>query len=289
MERLYNVTIMNIGFIGQGFIGKSYADDMEARGYSTVRYALEEPYINNREALKDCDIVFIAVPTPTTPEGYDYSIVEKAIPLTVPGTTVVIKSTMLPGTTETLQKKYPDRTILFSPEFLVAKNAADDAAHPKRNIIGVPDNTAEHQAAARSVLAVLPKAPYELICTAREAEYIKYGGNCFLYTKVLFMNVLYNVAQKDGCDWEQVASGMAADERIGSSHMHPVHDGGRGAGSPCFIKDFAAFRAYYEKSLPEDKTGAEILRALEEKNIELLKNSSKDLGLLRGVYGEDVA
>ena len=58
-----------IGFIGQGWIGKNYANDFEARGYATVRYALEEPYKANEDKIKDCDIVFIAVPTPSTPTG----------------------------------------------------------------------------------------------------------------------------------------------------------------------------------------------------------------------------
>ncbi len=61
---------MTIGFIGQGFIGKSYADDLERRGKKVVRYSLEEPYIKNKDRIRDCDIVFIAVPTPTTPEGF---------------------------------------------------------------------------------------------------------------------------------------------------------------------------------------------------------------------------
>ena len=59
MEKNTLITDSNIGFIGQGFIGKSYADDMERRGYTTVRYALEEPYKNNKEKIKECDIVFI--------------------------------------------------------------------------------------------------------------------------------------------------------------------------------------------------------------------------------------
>ncbi len=58
-----------IGFIGQGWIGKNYADDFEKRGFEVVRYAQEEPYIKNKEAIADCDIVFIAVPTPSTPEA----------------------------------------------------------------------------------------------------------------------------------------------------------------------------------------------------------------------------
>ena len=70
-----------IGFIGQGWIGKNYADDFERRGYHTVRYALEPQYVGNKEKIKDCDIVFIAVPTPTTPAGFDSSIVEGALSL----------------------------------------------------------------------------------------------------------------------------------------------------------------------------------------------------------------
>lgn len=53
-----------IGFVGQGWIGKNYADDFEERGFSVIRYSLEEPYVANKERIKDCDMVFIAVPTP---------------------------------------------------------------------------------------------------------------------------------------------------------------------------------------------------------------------------------
>ena len=65
---------IKIGFIGQGYVGKNYADDFERRGYKVVRYALEEPYRKNKEQIRDCDLVFIAVPTPTTPKGFDESI-----------------------------------------------------------------------------------------------------------------------------------------------------------------------------------------------------------------------
>src|ERR1700733_12742025 len=104
-----------IGFIGQGWIGKHYADDFENRGFSVVRYAKEEPYAANKEKIKECDIVFIAVPTPTTPDGFDDSIVRNVISLVKDGTTVVIKSTILPGTTESIQKEHPKKTILHCP------------------------------------------------------------------------------------------------------------------------------------------------------------------------------
>ncbi len=61
-----------IGFVGQGYVGGSYATNFEKRGFSVIRYSLEPKYINNKEAISTCDIVFIAVPTPTTPKGFDY-------------------------------------------------------------------------------------------------------------------------------------------------------------------------------------------------------------------------
>ena len=83
-----------IGFIGQGFVGKAYADDFENRGFKNVRYALEEPYRNNKDLIKDCDIVFIAVPTPTTEKGFDDSIIRGAVKLVGKGKIAVIKSTI---------------------------------------------------------------------------------------------------------------------------------------------------------------------------------------------------
>ena len=281
-----------IGFIGQGFIGKNYADDFERRGFSVIRYALEEPFVQNKARIAECDIVFIAVPTPTTPEGYDDSIVRGAAGLTRAGATVIIKSTMLPGTTESIQKQYPDRAVMHSPEFLRVTQATRDAAFPDRNIIGITNEA--HRPVAEHVMNLLPGAPYKIICTAREAEYVKYAGNLFLYMKVMFGNLMYEVAQKEGCDFNVIKNTIAADPRIGPSHLDVVHTSGhvgskpgRGAGGLCFIKDIAAFRAAYEKLLPDDKAGAAVLKALECKNINLLMESEKDIDLLKGVYGDD--
>ncbi len=283
-----------IGFVGQGFIGKNYADDFEKRGFTVTRYAMEEPYRQNKEKIKACDIVFIAVPTPTTTDGYDYSIIEKVLPLIGKGKIAVIKSTMLPGTTEELQKLFPDIFVFHSPEFLREKTASYDAAHPDRNIIGVPVENSKTRDAAKKVLSVLPKAPFEAVLSSAEAELVKYGGNDFFYVKVVYINMLYDVAKKLGCRWQQVRDAMMADPRIGPSHMDPVHksghltdtdEGGRGAGGHCFIKDFAAFTLLYEK-LVGDKTGIDVLHAFVEKNNELLRASGKDLDLLEGVYGK---
>ncbi len=276
-----------IGFIGQGWIGKNYADNFEARGYDVVRYSLEDAYVNNREHIKECDIVFIAVPTPTVKGGkFETKAIEKVLPLIGKGKTAVIKSTILPGTTERLQKKFPNTIILHSPEFLTEATAARDAAYPDRNIVGMPVDSERYKIAAQEVVSVLAPAPYTAITGAREAELIKYGGNCWFFTKVIFINILYDLVEKSGANWAPVRDGMAADPRIGRTHLDPIHKSGRGAGGHCFIKDFAAFRAECEKMLSSDKLGLEVLRAMEKKNIKLLKDSNKDLDLLFGVYGK---
>ncbi len=70
-----------IGFIGQGFIGKNMADDFEARGYDIFRYSKRLDTPDNRRRLSECDIVFISVPTPTTPEGFNYDILREVVGL----------------------------------------------------------------------------------------------------------------------------------------------------------------------------------------------------------------
>ena len=282
---------MKIGFIGQGWIGRNYADDFENRGYEVVRYSLEAQYIGNKEKIAECGIVFVAVPTPTTEKGFDDSFVRDALHTVGKGSIAVIKSTILPGTTERMQELYPDIFVLHSPEFLVEKTAAYDAAHPNRNIIGIPEETDVYRQKAEAVLEVLPTAPYERVMRARDAELVKYAGNCFLFTKVIYMNLLYDLVQATGGEWSDVRSALIHDPRIGISHTEPVHKSrddvpaGRGAGGHCFIKDFEAFRRMYEEAVG-DRWGAQVLAAEAEKNINLLASTGKDIDLLRGVYGD---
>ena len=280
-----------IGFIGQGWIGKNYANDFEARGYEVTRYALEEPYAENKDAIASCDIVFVAVPTPTTDKGFDASIVRAVIKNTGSGKTVVIKSTLLPGTTEALQKEFPDRIILCSPEFLREKHAAHDASHPERNLIGIPEETPAHHASAELVLSVCAKAPFAKIMPSRAAELTKYAGNVFLANKVVLANLFYDLSKSIGVEYEMLREALAADPRIGASHLFPVDASGhtdkkgRGAGGDCFIKDMEAFRQLYKKTT--DAEGDALLSAIVRKNNALLRESQKDIELLKGVYGDN--
>ncbi|OGG72675.1 hypothetical protein A3A38_00360 [Candidatus Kaiserbacteria bacterium RIFCSPLOWO2_01_FULL_53_17] len=277
-----------IGFIGQGWIGKNYANDFEYRGYRTVRYALEKEYRNNKDKIKECDIVIIAVPTPSTPKGFDASIVEGALKRIGKGKIAVIKSTIIPGTTKRFQKKYPGIVIVYSPEFLSESTAAYDAAHPFSNIIGLPKNDIAHRKAAKAVLAVLPKAPFSLVSTSTEAEIVKYSHNMSGYTQIITFNILYDLARKLSADWGMIHQALLADPYVPNRYSQPMHKSGRGAGGGCFIKDFAALRMLYEKVLPKDKESLDALRAFEKKNIQLLKSTKKDLQLLAGVYGPKV-
>lgn len=276
---------MKIGFIGQGWIGRHYADDFVARGFDVVRYSLDPQYLGNRDFIGNCDIVFIAVPTPTTPDGFNVNSVRDVLPLVGKGKIAVIKSTISPGTTEQLQHEFPDRFITHSPEFLVEATAAYNAAHPDRNIIGIPYISAEYEEKAKLILSVLPRAPYETVMFSRDAEFVKYAGNCFLYTKVIYMNLLYDLVQSMGGDWARIKEAFTHDPRIGTSHAEPIHKTGRGAGGHCFIKDFEAFRHMYDR-LTNDETGSDVLKALAYKNMQLLVDSNKDLDLLTGVYGD---
>jgi len=280
---------MKIGFIGQGFIGGAYADDFEARGYECVRYALEEPYCNNKEEIASCDIVFIAVPTPTTPEGFDGGVVSSVLSLVGDDKIAVIKSTVVPGATKKFQDENPAKIVLHSPEFLRERTAKDDAKNPERNIIGMPVDSKRFQDAAEKVHTVLPDATFTLTCLSDESEFIKYIGNGFLYTKVVFANLMYDLAQKLGVDWDTIKQGVTADSRIAESHFDPVHKSGhsdtlgRGAGGHCFIKDFATLTLLFDEMVG-DSLGTEVLKSLETKNNSYLRESGKDLDLLAGVY-----
>jgi UDPglucose 6-dehydrogenase len=280
-----------IGFIGQGWIGKHYADDFERRGYKVVRYSMEKPYVANKSKIEGCDIVFIAVPTPTTPEGFDDSIIRSVIKLVGKGKTAVIKSTLLPGTTDSIQKENPGIFVLNSPEFLSVSTAAYDASNPSRNIVGIPVDDPEYRKRAEAVIRILPRALYKLtyncICSSREAELIKYGRNYLGYVRVVAINLFYDLVSKLDVDWDVIRDAMSADPDNGPTYMNPLHKSGRGAGGECFIKDFAAFREMYEKMIP-DVAGLGLLKALEQKNIDLLLGSKKDLELLKGVYGSKI-
>lgn len=285
MTEPIDLSKLSVGIIGMGWVGSAYARNLKSKGISITCYSLDPQYIGNKELIKDCDVVLIAVPTPTNPEGADYSILESALGLVGKNKIVVIKSTILPGTTDRLQAQNPHLIIIHSPEFLSVATADHDTEFPKRNIIGIPHDTVEHQNAAKLLLQLFPPAPYTSICSAREAEIIKYSHNCGGYLRIVFHNLLYDICLNMQADWDTVKNAMASDPNNLIAYLNPVHKSGRGAGGPCFIKDFSAFINFYDTL--NDEAGSNMLKAVEQKNIALLKESGKDLNYLAEVYKKD--
>ena len=225
--------------VGVGWVGGAVAGYFRGSGHEVRLYDPPKGH-SDIGVLEAADLIFVCVPTPFDPErgGFVASNVEEAVSK-IPGSkTVIIKSTVVPGTTESLQRRFPGHRLIFNPEFLREKTAAEDFRRPDRQIIGV---TAASAGEAGSVLKLLPPAPFTRVVGASEAETIKYFGNCFLALKVVFANQLYDVCAKLGLDYEAVKDCAAADPRIGPGHLQIFLDGYRGYGGGCFPKDVKAF------------------------------------------------
>lgn len=120
---------------------------------------------------------------------------------------------------------------------------------------------------------------------AKDAELMKFIHNTHGYLRIVYTNLMYDLAEKIGADWGHIRNVMDSDPMLSPYYNNPVHKGGRGAGGACFIKDFAAFRQFYEANMTDPKYLA-ILKNVESKNLELLAATGKNQDLVKGVYGE---
>ncbi len=257
-----------IGIMGLGVVGDGVRDYFERRATPLRVY---DPYrgLGSVESINEADIVYICVPTPYLPNvGFDDSALENAISLLDGSKIVVIKSTVLPGTTEAYQARYSQHCFLFNPEFLREAYARTDFLRPDRQIVGY---TAQSRHMAESVMATLPAAPYMQIMGAREAEMAKYMTNSFLAVKVTFANELFDLATAMDIDYEVVREAVAADARIGQSHLD-VSDGGyRGYGGKYLPKDTKALLDLSERM----QVPLRLLRTADRVNESLLPPSDE--------------
>lgn len=259
-----------IGIIGVGMVGGALQRFFTGGGYPLAIYDPPKGHADP-SVFNNADYIFISVPTPYDEEkgGFDLSFVEAAFQLIPDGKVVIIKSTVLPGTTEEFQKKYPKLKILFNPEFLTEESADQDMKFPDRQIIGF---TKESFSSAGSLMQVLPLAPFEQIIPATEAEMVKYFGNTWFSVKVVFANQMYDVCQKLGIDYENVRNGAAADKRIGRSHLTIHHKGYRGYGGKCLPKDTRALIQLGDRM----GLSLDLLKTTEQINNKLVEQSHLD-------------
>jgi len=273
-----------IGIIGSGWLGSNYANNFKRRGYDVTIYSLDEQYIDNIEKIRECDITFICVPTPTTPEGSNCDIVEESLYIIGEGKTVVIKSTVEPGMTRFFQSLFPNIFILHSPEFLTESTAKYDVDNPGRNLIGLPMVNEQYIKRATEVLEILPKSRYNKLIDSNESELYKYIRNCFFVVKSMLMNTAYDLGEELDCDWGILKDIMAHDEWIGEVHTSPVHKGGRGCGGHCLVKDFESFSNIHNNVAGNDFAD-NFLDAVTRYNNYLLQSTKKDLATLHEVHG----
>lgn len=228
-----------VGVIGNGFVGESQAFAFSP--VAEVRIFDVNPLraTHTLEELNECRFIFVCVPTPMKADGsQDISYIENVFEKAIMGPIYIIKSTVLPGTTERLVAKYPHLSIIFSPEFLTERTAKLDMLTQARIIFGgnlFLTQQAEELFAARFMNR------HFIHTDSTTAELVKYMNNTFFATKVSIMNEFKRLADALGADWEKALYGFAADQRIGDSHLHvPGPDGKPGYGGTCFPKDVNA-------------------------------------------------
>ena len=249
---------MKIGIIGNGFVGKA-TQKLESSQIELVVYDIRPelcvPQGLSFESLKECDILFVCVPTPMEASGKCHlgiveSVMEQLSTILDPSKNfVVLRSTVPPGTCDRLK-------CYFMPEFLTEKNYIQDFIYCPQWVFGLLGN--EHDSAFQSTIAKLfqyaadeDKIKHNVLFfrTNQEAEMIKYVRNCFLSTKISFCNEIEEFCRRKGVDYEQVRSFATLDARIGSSHSYvPGHDGRRGFGGTCFPKDTSSLRYEMRKA-----------------------------------------
>ena len=257
-----------IGIIGIGMVGSQlarYFGEIKKLTRSTNLFLYDiDPKKNYSDDVLRADIIFVCVPTPRGPDGSaNLSAVESAVAMIDKSNrsnkksrgekTIVIKSTVPPGTTERLQKQYPAYQFVFNPEFLTESQAWEDMIRPDRQIVGYADDRAKE--AATAVLRLLPdaffKSPSLHGCyeghyvTATEAETGKIAANVFGAIKVTFANILADFCEalEKPASYENVRHILTHDGRIGPAWLDVRHGSYRGFGGYCFPKDLDAFIA----------------------------------------------
>ena len=268
---------LRLAVAGGGMVGGALLRYLQANGQDARLYDPPKG-LSDVSILGDADIIFLAVPTPYYLDGpgFDDSYLREAIEaIPVPGKTIVIKSTIMPGTTETMQREYPQHAFLFNPEFLTEANADHDMAFPTRQLMGY---TAQSQDRAELALSLLPVAPYMKVMPAVEAELVKYFGNAFLAMRVAFANQMYDICKAMNVDYNIVKDAAAADPRIGSSHLDVTHGGYRGYGGKCLPKDTRSL-IQLARALDIEPS---VLVAAEAYNNELLSSQGVDISWKEG-------
>ena len=246
---------MKIGIIGLGFVGGTFAEIFKDSCEIAIYDKFKEDYKDSK-SLVGSEIIFICVPTPMMESGeIDLSIIHESIKLLSSmkfkeKPLVVIRSTVIPGTSDSLMERY-NFDILSNPEFLREKTAVEDFKNSKRIVVGT-DNDENFEKLKSLYKIILPNSEYVKV-DSKTAEMIKYASNVTLTGQIAIANEMYKVCKALDIDYNEVKKVLLLDPRIGKNIEVPGPDGGLGFGGKCFPKDLNAliYKASKEGYNPE--------------------------------------
>ena len=249
---------MRIGIVGQGFVGSAIREGLK-NFYDISTYDIDPSKCNSthEDVCDNSEIIFVCIPTPMRKDGScDTRLLEKVVAgieercqTRENPPVLVVKSTVPPGTTARINQTTKACSVVFSPEFLTEANSFEDFKNQTRIVLG--DDPNENCVSAKKVKQMFRKAfpDIPIVITKHEtAEMVKYFTNCFLASKVIFANQMYEMCKASQIDYDKVVEYALYDKRIGTSHLAvPGPDGDLGFGGHCFPKDLAAM-IYFAKT-----------------------------------------
>lgn len=246
---------INIGIVGFGFVGSAINDSFIQKkvGETYIYDKFKNGGIGKLENLICTDVIFLCLPTPydNTKNEYDKSslieVIEKLKELNYLGS-IVIKSTVEPGTCEELSEKY-DLQLIHNPEFLTARTAFYDFHNQNHVILGMTKNCKyENVNKVKNIYSLHYPSALISICTSTESEMMKLFTNCFYATKVQYFTELYVLCSKMNCKYENIKNLMLKNNWINPMHTNiPGPDGQISYGGLCFPKDTNALRSFMSK------------------------------------------